>query len=176
MTDRFVDTSPDLPGLPRLPRVSRGIARVQPPTGLGRGGLGLPVLTGTGDEPRAFPDPPSDFDGADFEWPIYWAATVLKGEPGNDWFWKIPVFGDVSILGFVPDAFFTEERVAIDVVDISAPDEQLAVTRATATIRRAIMARFQATYIVIDSASALETPVDMLSDALIGIDHSQFQG
>lgn len=172
MTD--IDVSPDLPGLPRLPRTARGIARIQPPS-LGRARLGLPVLT-EGEEPaRAYGEKPADFDGTTEEFAIYWAHQVLgRGDEGTLWSYKTPLFGDVSVTGFSADFSEFEERVAIDVVDIDAPAEQQAMTRAAAIIRRAVLARFGYQYVVIESASAEENPVAMLQDALIGIDHSRF--
>ena len=80
----------------------------------------------------------------------------------------------MSVTGFSADFSEFEERVAIDVVDIDAPAEQQAMTRAAAIIRRAVLARFGYQYVVIESASAEENPVAMLQDALIGIDHSRF--
>jgi hypothetical protein len=177
MTDRFVDTSPDLPGLPRLPRVSRGIARVIPTTGFGRGGLGLPVLTAGEEQPRNYPPVPDGFDGSPEEWAVWWAHGVLgRGEEGELWSFKTPLLGDISVTGFAADFSEYEERVAIDVVNINASEEQQAGTRAAAIIRRAVLARFAYQYIVIESEDALEDPVAMLQDALIGIDHSRFLG
>ena len=108
------------------------------------------------------------------EWAIWFAHTILgRGEEGELWSFKTPLFGDVSITGFQRDFAEFEERVAIDVVDIDAPAEQQAMTRAAAIIRRAVLARFGYQYVVIESASAEENPVAMLQDALIGIDHSR---
>jgi hypothetical protein len=171
----MTDTSPDLPGLPRLPRVSRGIARVIPTTGFGRGGLGLPVLTAGEEQPRNYPPRPPDFDGTEAEHAIFWAHQVLgRGEEGELWAFKTPLLGDVSIIGFVSDFAEYEERVAIDVVDVDAPSEQLAMTRAVSIIRRSVLVRFAYQYVVIESEDALENPVAVLSDALIGVDHSRF--
>jgi hypothetical protein len=165
-----------LPALPRLPGTERGVARVHGPPIVARGRLGLPSLAGVEAAVRAFPDPPPDFDGTDSEWAIYFAHRVLgRGEEGEEiWDYKTPLFGSPAIVGFVPDFSEYEERVAIDVVDIGAAEEQLATVRVNAILRRAILSRFTYQYIIIESDDAEEDPVALLSEALLGIDHSRF--
>jgi hypothetical protein len=105
---------------------------------------------------------------------VWWAHSVLgRGPEGQGiWAYRRPLFGSVSVLGWVPDFSEYDLDLAIDVVDVADVGPNY---RALAVIKAAQLARSNMRYIVIEATDALTNPVAALRLALAGVQSASVQ-
>lgn len=149
---------PRLPAPPRAPRLGKlRRYREQP--------LPLPRLSPPEDSGgRTWPTPPPGWHGGPALWQMFWAHGPLgRGEAGVRWHYQTPLYGDIHIVGFIPDFLETDISISIDVV---RPDSN----PTTRLLRKILMAAHQYIHVVVSEEAAMTNPLAALREALAGHD------